>query len=112
MKYRHPLFLLVLLSLLITSCGAKKHFRDGDEHYEYLRYSEAIKSYEKGLKKERNVDYVEKTANSYYFTGNFSEAKPLYEEVIKQKSTADKMNFYYARVLMSTGDVKGAKEYL
>ncbi|MCB9223280.1 MAG: OmpA family protein [Crocinitomicaceae bacterium] len=104
--------LIVMIGLVLAGCGAEKYFKKGDEHYEYLRYKEAIESYEKGLKKNRDMAVVEKTANAYYFIGEYEKSKILFEECMANKTAADKLNFYYARVLMATGETQKAQGYL
>jgi peptidoglycan-associated lipoprotein len=94
------------------SCSAQKHFEKGDDHYNYSRYAQAIESYNKGLKKERDLKIVEKMANAYYYMGRYSDAKVLYEECMSKKTAADKMNFYYARILMANGETDEATKYL
>ena len=88
--------LLALIGVVLIGCSAEKHFLKGDHHYKYLRYSEAIESYDKGLKKDRDLKVVEKAANAYFFMGQYEKAKTLYEECMASKTAADKLNFYYA----------------
>ncbi|UKN02645.1 OmpA family protein [Paracrocinitomix mangrovi] len=104
--------LIALIGIVLVGCSAEKYFNEGDKHYEYLRYSEAIASYEKGIKKDRNLEVLEKMGNAYYFMGKYEKAMELYEECMANKSAADKLNFYYARALMATGKTKEAKGYL
>ncbi|NOQ74341.1 MAG: OmpA family protein [Crocinitomix sp.] len=104
MKLTYGLLFYIATILVLSSCGANYHFKKGDTHYDYLRYAEAIESYEKGLKNDRDPRYVEYLANAYFFSNKINAAKPLYEELLKSNKGSVTVHLNYGRVLMTQGD--------
>lgn len=97
------LILFGIVTVLLTSCGADAIFKKADHDYEYLRYDDAIVKYEKGIKKERRLDALERLANSYFYTNKLDKAQPVYEEVIERNS-ASYAQLNYGKLLMSKGE--------
>lgn len=108
MKAKYTWSILLITGILLNSCGADFYFKKADEDFEHLRYSESIVNYEKGIKKRRDIDAVEKLADSYFYTNQIHKAKPLYEEVISSNEGDAHTHFNYGRLLMSEGNYAGA----
>ncbi len=74
----------------------------GDQYFEKKLYAQAIKSYEKSLKKEKNnADVLYKAAMCYYKIGNYDRSYDYFEKAKKIKATPSNPEFlfYYGNVL-------------
>ncbi|MBI3136136.1 MAG: OmpA family protein [Bacteroidetes bacterium] len=111
MKRKYTLLSGLIMALLFYGCGADYYFKKADNDYEYMRYSESIDNYEKGLEKRRDSYAVENLANAFFFSNQLKKAKPLYEEVIQNNQASAQANFNYGRLLMYEGHYKEAITY-
>ena len=82
--------------------------------YENFAYIDAIKSYERIIKKGyKSADLFEKIANSYYFNAELAEAKKWYTELFSMTEPISAENYYrFSQTLKSVGDYKKADEML
>lgn len=108
MKAKYTALILLITGILLHSCGADSYFKKANDDFEHLRYSEAIVNYEKGIKKRRDMDAVEKLADSYFYSNQIHKAKSLYEEVISSNEGDAHTHFNYGRLLMSEGNYASA----
>lgn len=97
-----------LIAFIFSACSADYYLKKADKDFEYSRYSKAIDNYGKGLKKRRDMDAVEKLADSYYATNQPNFAVTLYNEVIQSGKGSTQIHFKYGRLLMTQGDYDGA----
>lgn len=107
MNLRNTLIYLILF-FVITSCSSAYHFKKGDKAYNELRYSVAIPHYEKGLKTDRSVQFVERLADSYREINNIEKAELLYTEASQSPNASPKVFFYLGEMHMGNSKTEEA----
>ncbi|MFN8397636.1 MAG: PKD domain-containing protein [Bacteroidia bacterium] len=75
----------------------------GDEAYETMAYLEAIKLYEKALKKGFDKTALLRLADSYRLTNNPRKAAEVYSKVVSLNQIPPLNYFYFAQSLMNLG---------
>jgi len=100
---------LIFCSIYFTGC-TNYLYKQANNEYLNLQYSDAIKDYKKVISKENNHEAKIKLANSYRLTNDLEKARPLFAEIINFPESKAINTFYYARVLMSLGDYNTAKK--
>jgi len=112
MKRSIPFLLLtVFLGMSLSLTAQNRHLRKADKLYEALVYPLAIKSYEKGLKEERDLRSMERIADAYKDIGDPVGAERWYGELVASKGSAPINKFYYGEVLMRNGKYDEARKW-
>jgi peptidoglycan-associated lipoprotein len=91
---------LLLVGVLAAGCSGY-HLRKGDEYYDNLAYSNAIKHYEKLYEKNKDCRVEHNLADSYLRTGRITDAEQIYARVVTRKEPAASDYLNYGKVLMS-----------
>lgn len=99
-------FSLVLALSVTFGVAQERRQRKADKLYEKYAYVDAIKVYERIVKKGYvNQDVLEKLANSYYFNADFQNALKWYDQLFQLEKTNPKVRiqpetyFRYAQAL-------------
>lgn len=87
-KIYYPLLLVLFLGQGAFLGAQNGQLKKGDKFYESLAYPLAIKHYEKGLKKERDLRSMERLADAYKNIGDPVGAEKWYAELVKTKGSA------------------------
>lgn len=112
MKRINYLVICAIFLMLGSSVDAQNaRLKRGDNYYESLAYPLAIKSYEKGLKKERDLRSMERVADAYWKIGDTEGAERWYAELVKTKGSAPINKFYYGEVLKANGKYTQARTW-
>ncbi len=85
-----------LLTVLISTVAGAQNINKilGDNYFDHLAYSKAIKHYEKALKKDSsNLDILRHLTQSYRYSGNFIKAEELYKILLAQHDTASMTDY-------------------
>lgn len=93
---------LFILCLLVSKLLAFSQEPKGDNYFSKKMYSNAIKYYEKALKKDgQNADLLYKTGISYYHISNFEKASEYLQKAYKTNNNPANAEylFYYGNVL-------------
>lgn len=101
---------MILLGIMMSCINLQT--RKGDRYYNAIAYSKAIPYYEKVYEKQSDQKLAINLANSYYKTGNFIDAEKVYSKLLKEHTKNDITTFNYAKVLMTNGKYKEAKQQL
>ncbi|MGQ0827188.1 MAG: OmpA family protein [Bacteroidota bacterium] len=105
-KIRLVKFLLFIL-LINTSFAQLKRANKYYDNYDYIK---AIELYKKVVKKNVNPEALEKLANSYRLTKNYTQAEVIYSQLMKQPNTTPVNHFHYGMVLKNNNKIDEAKE--
>jgi outer membrane protein OmpA-like peptidoglycan-associated protein len=81
-----------------------------NKYYDNYDYVKAIQLYKKAVKKKDNKEALEKIANSYRLTKNYTQAEVYYAQLMKQSNVDPINHFYYGMVLKNNGKIDEAKE--
>ncbi len=100
----------LFLGIIISGCGSN-HLVKGDTAYDRLKYQEAIKHYEKGLKSSNDPTATVKLAESYRLTNQFQKAELWYSKSVKESGTDPELKYYYAQMLLANGKSEEALEW-
>lgn len=110
-RFRHILILLLLISGSSNAQSQDKLM--AKRYFERTFYSEAMPLYERLFEKEHSLETVRNLADSYYFTGDFAKARPLYKLLLWQYAAQidqDAYTFRYVNTLKAEGDYKTADD--
>lgn len=117
-----PIYILTLCLLSIPTLQAQDQLKTtkADEYYASLNYPMAIELYEKSAeksketKKELTTESINKLANSYYFTTDYSKAKVWYKKLHRiQGNGMNEADFIrYISCLRSSGEDQTANEII
>lgn len=110
-KIYYPLLLVLFLGQGAFLGAQNGQLKKGDKFYESLAYPLAIKHYEKGLKKERDLRSMERLADAYKNIGDPVGAEKWYAELVKTKGSAPINKFYYGETLMTNGKYTAARTW-
>lgn len=108
-KYLVLAFLAVVMAL--PAFAQNGRIKRGDKFYEMMAYPAAIRNYEKGLKKTRELRAMERLADSYLQTSNTLDAERWYAQIVKMKGHAPINKFRYGQMLKSNGKYKEARNW-
>ncbi|HHG83515.1 MAG TPA: hypothetical protein ENJ82_02100, partial [Bacteroidetes bacterium] len=103
------IFFIVVLSFPAQAQNGK--IKRGDKYYEWMAYPIAIRKYEKGLKKDRDLRAMERIADAYRQVGNTVSAEKWYAEVVKTTGAAPINMLHYGQVLKSNGKYMEARKW-
>lgn len=97
-----PTKYLIIFCLIVSKLFAFSQEPKGDKYFSLKMYSNAIKAYEKELKKNpSNANLMYKTAVSYYLTANYDQAFQYFEKAYALNTKPDHAEwlYYYGNVL-------------
>jgi len=110
-RFSTPIIAAVV-SMVLFSCGAGYHLRQGNRFYNMLAYNTAITEYEKALSRKPLPEAKIKLAESYRNINNMEKAEAAYAEVVAMSTVKPEHKLEYARVLMRNGKYPSAKMWL
>ncbi len=99
-----------LLILIVITTTANAQLRRANKYYDHYDYAKAIELYQKCLRKSEDGEVLEKIANSYRLTRNYTEAEKYYARLITLPGINPINHFYYGEVLKNTKKVDEAKQ--
>ncbi|MBA3706459.1 MAG: PD40 domain-containing protein, partial [Bacteroidetes bacterium] len=102
------LFTIFLFIIIVNSSFAQ--LKRANKHYDNFEYIKAIQLYEKVVKKNPSAEALEKLANSYRLTKNYSQAELIYAKLMSQPNITPINHFYYGMVLKNNNKIDAAKE--
>ena len=108
------IFSIVVLTALLTGCGAEKALKKADKFYALGEYYDAAAQYKKAYaqtppkEKEKRGELSQKMATCYRRTNSTSKAIAAYNNVIRYKKTDSLTHLYLAQQLMKNGSYKDA----
>ena len=110
MNYSIKLIIAILLTTSLYSVAQEAKVSKGDKKYNDFAYVDAREAYLKVAKSGyRSVDLLSKLGDSYYFTGDLTNAEQWYGALFSFSQDIDPEYMYrYAQSLKSTGKYKAA----
>lgn len=108
-------FFLIFMS---TAFGQEKSDKGGDKKLQKLAYVDAIKTYERIVKKGYvNAEICQKIGDSYYFNANYIKAAEWYKQLFDLSKQPNPEYYYrYALTMKSSGKIEESdklmKEYV
>jgi outer membrane protein OmpA-like peptidoglycan-associated protein len=106
------LLVLALFTFLASSMDAQGGLlKKADKRYEAMTYPLAIKSYERYLRKSKNVMAMERVADAYRQIGNTGKAEAWYAEATKQPTVSPMGKFHYGEMLKANGKYEEARKW-
>jgi tetratricopeptide (TPR) repeat protein len=91
--------ILLLFGLLVAGCSGY-HLRKGDNYYDHLAYTNAIKHYDKLYSKNKDCRVERNLADAYLRTGKIDQAEQIYARIVTRKEPAAMDYLNYGKVLM------------
>lgn len=114
MKIKNLLYSFLFFCFLFHANAQTASIKKADKKYDSYAYADAVKAYEKLIKKGYKEEGVlQKLANSYYFIGDLQQALQYYDEVflINDNQEADYV-FRYSQCLKSDGNYTKSDQVL
>lgn len=91
----------------------KGSIRKGDNSYKMFAFADAIKYYEKALKKDSmQQDVIFKLANCYRLINNRERALNIYGRAVTMPKCEPGYKYYYATMLMNNGKYAQARKWM
>lgn len=114
MKIKNLAYTFLLLCFYLNVNAQKANLKDADKKYDNYAYADAIKAYENLVKKGSQDEKVfQRLGNSYYFTGDLTQALKCYETLFVLNGNQEADYYYkYAECLKSTGNYIKSDEVL
>ena len=112
MKRFSTIITAAVVSIVLYSCGAGYHLRQGNRLYDMLAYNSAITEYEKALSKKPLPEAKVKLAESYRNVNNMEKAETAYADVVQLSGVKPEHKLEYAKVLMRNGKYPSAAIWL
>ncbi|PAM91950.1 flagellar motor protein MotB [Flavobacterium sp. IR1] len=114
MKIKNLAYTFLLLCFYLNVNAQKANLKDADKKYDNYAYADAIKAYENLVKKGSQDEKVfQRLGNSYYFTGDLTQALRCYETLFVLNGNQEADYYYkYAECLKSTGNYIKSDEVL
>lgn len=106
--------LLIVFALFLTALPVQAQngkIKRGDKWYELMAYPAAVRKYEKGLKKNRDLRAMERLADAYRQIGMYQEAEKWYAEVVQTSGAAPINMLHYGQMLKSNGKYSEARKW-
>ena len=104
-----------LLGLANTTAQAQSGVRGAKVDYENWSYIDAIRVYEKVVKRGYfNQEVLSQLGDSYYFNGRYAEAQPHYEKLFSEygsENISPEYYYRYAETLQHVGQEQDAEKY-
>lgn len=104
----------LLFSFTIGAFSQNNKINSGDKQNQKLAYIDAIKTYEKVVKKGFvNVEICKKIGDAYYYNANYKMASEWYQKLFSISTSVDPEYYYrYAITLKSSGQIEESAKYL
>lgn len=112
MKRLSTIISAAVVSIVLYSCGASYHLRQGNRLYDMLAYNTAITEYEKALSRKPLPEAKVKLAESYRNINNMEKAEAAYAEVVQITGVKPEHKLEYAKILMRNGKYPSAVIWL
>lgn len=108
---KKTLLFIPIIALALSGCQ-QSHLSKANKEYDQLRYSNAIKLYEKHLEKGEDLRVREKLAQAYLNVKDYKKAELEYMKVVTHSQVDPISIFNYARVLVMNGKYENAQGWL
>ncbi len=108
MKRYSTIFTAVVIAIILNSCGAGYHLRQGNLLYSELAYNSAITEYEKALSRKPIAEAKIKLAESYRNVNNMPKAEEAYANVVQMTAVKPEHKLEYAKILMRNSKYQSA----
>ncbi len=102
--------LVSILFLIIITTTAHAQLNRANKYYNHYDYAKAIELYKKVLNKNEDAEALEKIANSFRLTRNYSQAELYYSRLITIPGINPVNHFYYGEVLKNNNKLDEAKQ--
>jgi len=114
MKIKKLLYSFLLFSIFFVANAQTASIANADKKYDNYAYADAIKAYEKLVKKGvRDEKVFQRLGNSYYLIGELKEALKYYQELyILNENQEPEYLYKYAQCLKSEGNYTQSDEIL
>ncbi|MDX5419919.1 MAG: OmpA family protein [Hymenobacteraceae bacterium] len=100
---------LVLLAVILSSCGSGMYLSKGDKRFEEEQYERAIEFYKQALKGANNTGEINfRIAESYRLSNRMAEAEPFYKAALDNNYRKEEAYFYYGMALKANGKYEAA----
>jgi peptidoglycan-associated lipoprotein len=96
------------ISIVLYSCGAGYHLRQGNRLYNMMAYNTAVTEYEKALSRKPLPEAKVKLAESYRNVNNMEKAETAYADVVQLPGVKPEHKLEYAKILMRNGKYPSA----
>ena len=107
-SFKH-ISLMLVLALLLASCGSAKYVSKGDKKFGEEAYESAITYYKQGLEKaDRPGEVNYKIAEAYRLSNRLAKAEPYYKAALDANFKKEDAFFYYGLALKANGDYEEA----
>jgi outer membrane protein OmpA-like peptidoglycan-associated protein/tetratricopeptide (TPR) repeat protein len=108
---RGVLLLVLLLAAFTQMAAQNASLRRGDHFYEATIYPKAVKSYERGLKRQPDQRAIERLGDAYRQLGLTHKAEACYAEAVKSPDVATSIKLHYADMLKANGNYDAAQQW-
>ena len=105
------IYIILLLLFSVSYSIANGQLKKAQKLYESNYFSDAVKYYEKGLKKEpQNIKAIEQLADAYRRLQDYSSAKKWYQKAVELNTQNPETYYYYGQVLKMLNRFQDAKK--
>ena len=116
MNLRNTLFICIfaVAALLLSGCGADKHFKKAEKYLAIGEYYDAASEYKQAYQRtppkerDRRGQLALKMAGCYEKINSTQKALAAYSNAIRYNQATTEAHLAYARQLLKNGDYKGA----
>ena len=105
------LLLLVGLMVCLPIAAQNGKIKRGHKYYERMVYPVAIRAYEKGLRKTKDLKATERLADAYRQVGNTHKAEKWYGEAVKLPNASPAAKYHYGEMLKANGKYMEARKW-
>ena len=111
---KNKIYSTFLLIFMFTAFGQQKANKIGDIKLKKLAYVDAIKTYERIVKKGFvNAEICQKVGDAYYFNANYLKAAEWYNQLFTLSGQLDPEYYYrYALTLKSSGKIDESEKLM
>jgi len=108
------LYIIVCIALIPRVYSQKNKVEKADSQFQDYAFIDAIGTYEKVVKEGyRSPELFQRLADSYYFTGDYTQAAKYYKELFKENPKPNSEYYYrYSLCLKSLGDFTNADKMM
>ncbi|WP_299706072.1 OmpA family protein [uncultured Pontibacter sp.] len=100
---------LVLLAVMLSSCGSGRYLSKADKRFQEEQYERAIEFYKQALKGANNTGEINyRIAESYRLSNRLGEAEPFYKAALDNNYRKEEGFFYYGMALKANGKYEAA----
>lgn len=114
MKIKNLAYSFLLICFFLNANAQTVNIKRADKKYDDYAYADAIKLYENIINKGYKDEHVlQRLGNSYYFSGEFTEALRCYKDLFLFNENQQAEYFFrYSQCLKSAGDYNKSDEVL